>query len=339
MTSTTLRPCSVFRAGIESVTTPVTDLEYCVIIPAYNAANFIEAAVASVRAQTIPPAEIIVIDDASTDGTAEICAARGVRVERMARSRGPSAARNRGVALTSSPAIGFLDADDEWLPIHAEQVLATLLVEDVVFAASDAERFGTETGRISHGLLTRTSLGLEDLFILENPIVQSAVMILRTAFEMAGGYDESLRYSEDYDLWTRVIELGRFGYVNEPTVRRRMHPAQLTFTNRPELVRSWSNVRRRALRRRLASARPAEREQMLSLLDEATKTEIEWAIWTGERCMLNTVRTELDLSDTQLGLGSRLRLHGGTGKPARRVWQDVRCVGRGLLNRVRGRSA
>lgn len=309
-------------------------LDYCVVIPAKNAAAFLDRALASVQAQAAPALEVVVVDDGSTDATAAICQSRGVRVVHLSESRGPSAARNCGVAATTAPLIAFLDADDEWMPTHTQELLRIVSVEGVAFAASDAERFGTETGLISHGLSSRSALDLPDLLILENPIIQSAVMIRRSAFDAAGGYDESLRYSEDYDLWTRVLDVGRFCYVDAPTVRRRMHPGQLTATNRPELVRSWSEVRRRALRMRLSRATPVERDRILGLLDKAASTELDWAIWTGDRAMLELVRLELSLTDAQLGLGNRLERNGGSGLPVRRAWQNVRCAGRGLLNTV-----
>lgn len=313
--------------------------DYCVVIPAHNAAEFIAEAIASVRAQSIGPLEIVVVDDASTDDTAEISRSLGVRVECLRASRGPSVARNCGVALTTAPVIAFLDADDEWYPHHAEHLLTALGREAVVFVGSDAERFGSQNGHVAHGLVTRAGLDLPDLFILENPIIQSAVMILRSAFDAVGGYDERLRFSEDYDLWTRMIDVGCFGYVGVTSVRRRMHPAQLTYSKRSELVRSWSSVRRRALQRRLTGAHPKQRELMLSLLDEAIRTEIDWAIWTGNLRMLDVVRNELDESDSVLGLQGRLRENAGSSRPMTRLLQDARCVGRGLLNSVLQRDA
>lgn len=337
-TSMALQKSFVLQVEELSPTAARTLGEYCVVIPARNASAFIGAAISSVQRQTIPPAEIVVVDDGSTDATTDVCRTLGVRVEQLHSSHGPSAARNRGVAATSAPVVAFLDADDEWLPAHAQHLLQALAAEGVVFAASDAERFGSETGLVPHGLSTQTGLDLPDLFILENPIIQSAVMILRSAFDAAGGYDEQLRYSEDYDLWTRMLAFGRFGYVNAPTVRRRMHAEQLTSTNRPELVRSWSQVRRRALKPRLENAAAEKREMILSLLDQAIQSEVEWAVWTGNRAMLKLVRAELELTDSELGLGRRLRTRVGGAKSVRRVWQDVRCAGRGIFNSAMGRT-
>ena len=324
----------VFRAGEDELAPTVPFLEYCVVIPAKNASPFIGRALASVDAQAVSPLEVVVVDDGSTDDTAEICQAHGVQVVRLGQSRGPSAARNAGVAATTAPAIAFLDADDEWLPDHAQGLLRTLSVDGVTFAASDAERFGSQNGLVPHGLSDGAGLDLPDLFILENPIIQSAVMIRRTAFDAVGGYDEALRYSEDYDLWYRMLDFGRFGYVGATTVRRRMHAGQLTATHRPELVRSWSEVRRRMLSLRLRSAGAADRERVLRLLHVAAKTELNWAVWTGDKSMLRIVRSELSLTDSHLGLDNRLVSSGGVLDAARFAWQNVRCAGRGVLNSV-----
>ena len=324
----------VSRDAEPAALVPVPGLDYCVVIPAKNAAAFIDRALASVQAQSAPALEVVVVDDGSTDATAAICQSRGVRVVYLSESRGPSAARNCGVAATTAPLIAFLDADDEWMPTHTQELLRIVSLNGVAFAASDAERFGTETGLISHGLSSRSGLDLPDLLILENPIIQSAVMIRRSAFDAAGGYDESLRYSEDYDLWNRLLDFGRFGYVETATVRRRMHPAQLTATNRPELVRSSSEVRRRMLRTRLSGAKADERQRVLELLHDAAKTELDWAIWTGDKSMLEIVRAELLQTDSHLGFGNRLARSGGADDAFRLVWQNVRCASRRVLNVV-----
>jgi glycosyltransferase involved in cell wall biosynthesis len=91
------------------------ELPVSAVIPAYQAAEFLTEAIASVRAQTRPPAEIVVVDDGSTDATADIARAAGTVVVRQANA-GPGAARNAGALAASRPWIAYLDADDLWLP-------------------------------------------------------------------------------------------------------------------------------------------------------------------------------------------------------------------------------
>jgi GT2 family glycosyltransferase len=310
--------------------------EYSVVIPAFNAERFIAATLASIKRQTFPPKEIVVVDDGSSDQTAAVARASGARVVTQLSSKGPSASRNRGVAETQSPIVAFLDADDEWLPDHAERLLKALAADGIAFAGSDAELFGAESGVVPTALTGTDTLDLRDVLITDNPVIQSSVMISRDAFDRAGGYDESLRLSEDYDLWTRVAEHGMFAYVNVPTVRRRMHAHQATQRYRSDLVKAWWGVRRRCVTRRLAGATAAEQAHVLRLLDTASSGDIEWAIWTGEEAMLSLVREELHLTDAEFGLGERLSLLGGHGSPSRRLSQDLRCASRALIQLVRG---
>ena len=310
--------------------------DYCVVIPAHNAARFIATTLASIQRQTIVPSDVVVVDDGSSDQTAVVARAAGARVVIQSESKGPSASRNRGVAETSAPVVAFLDADDEWMPDHAERILRALAAEGIAFAGSDAERFGAESGVVKTALTNTEPVDLRDLLIRDNPIIQSSVMISRDAFDRAGGYDETMRLSEDYDLWTRVAEHGMFAYVNVPTVRRRMHDQQASQRFRADLVGAWWDVRRRCVARRLIGASASEREHVLALLYTASVSDLEWAIWTGESEMLALVRDELHATDLALALGNRLGAVGGVGVPARRVSQDLRCAGRAVANMVRG---
>src|SRR5205814_6119521 len=94
-------------------------LPVSVVVPAHDRADVIERALRSVAEQRdCEPAEVIVVDDRSTDRTAELAEAHGARVLRHDRNRGQAAARNTGVRATVQPWIALLDTDDEWLPDH-----------------------------------------------------------------------------------------------------------------------------------------------------------------------------------------------------------------------------
>ncbi len=298
--------------------------EYSVVIPALNAARYIDRAIASVQGQTLRPVEIIVVDDGSTDSTASIARSLGASVIQFPVSGGPSRARNSGVRESKSPMIAFLDADDEWLPDHAALILNAMSNGDAAFAAAQAEWFGMLDGPVPNTFEAGRPIDVRDTLVMGNPITQSGVILSRVAFEAAGGYDESLRLSEDYDLWLRMAEQGRFVFVEQTTLRRRIHDDQLSMRFTPGMVRSAWDVRRRAVARRLCAATESERAHVFRLLAEAARRDLAWAIWTGDAQILGVVREEFTRTDDALDLPSRIDAIGGSGRPLRRVSQNLK---------------
>jgi glycosyltransferase involved in cell wall biosynthesis len=173
------------------------------------------------------PAEVIVVDDASTDGTAAVAERLGARVLVHDVNRGAAAARNTGVAAASQPWLAMLDSDDEWLPHH----LATLwrLREDHALVAG-ASIAVSDDGRPPryHGPLTRRPRVLPSPASLypENFIPASGVLVSRQAVLTAGGYRTDLRYAEDLDLWIRVIDAGSAVVTPRVVVRYGRHDGQ-----------------------------------------------------------------------------------------------------------------
>lgn len=127
-----------------------TSRQVTVIIPAYNVGDYIAAALESALAQTLRPADIIVVDDGSTDSTAERVAAVASPLVRYIRqsNQGVSAARNHGLSEATGEFIAFLDADDLWRPTMLEEHVRLLASqENAVFSFSDFERFDHATGQ------------------------------------------------------------------------------------------------------------------------------------------------------------------------------------------------
>jgi glycosyltransferase involved in cell wall biosynthesis len=198
-----------------------------VVIPTYNAAAFLAEAVASARAQTYAPVEVVVVDDASADGTADLAESLGARAVRQEENRGPSAARNRGVAVATGDVVAFLDADDAWLPWHLELCVAALgahpraavaCTEPIPWSAEPPSRPAAPRSEVP-GDATLALLG-------ESFVEQAGAVVRRTAVAEAGGYDESRRYAEDFDLWLRIAARHQFVRVRAPGLRRRPHPGQ-----------------------------------------------------------------------------------------------------------------
>ncbi|MEA2422454.1 MAG: hypothetical protein QOF55_1553 [Thermoleophilaceae bacterium] len=186
-------------------------LPVSVVVAAFNRADTVERALASVAAQ-LPerPAEVIVVDDASSDDTAELAARHGARVIRHEANRGPSAARNTGIAAAEHAWIAPLDADDEWLPDHLARLWA-VRGQHVIAAGSCLwlDEAGSVTrfeGPAGAGPLQIGSPA--ELLFPENHVPASAVLLRREVVERVGCYDERLRRAEDLDLWIRMLEHG-----------------------------------------------------------------------------------------------------------------------------------
>jgi len=177
-----------------------------VIIPTYNRGWTLRAAVDSVLAQTYRDFEVIVVDDGSTDDTAEILQSYGsdIRVLRQANA-GVSAARNAGIRAAKGAFIAFLDSDDCWLPdkLGVQTGFFTSHPEAVI---CQTEEIWIRNGKRVNpkkvhtkpsGRIFKASLAL----CLVSP---SAVMLRKALFDEIGGFDVTLPACEDYDLWLRV---------------------------------------------------------------------------------------------------------------------------------------
>lgn len=205
-----------------------------VIIPAYNYARYLPEAIASALAQPYSPMEVLVVDDGSTDETPQILAhisdprLRVVRQE----NAGLSAARNRGLSEAKYPFVAFLDADDRWTTQFLPKVMARFreLPEDYAITASFAQRMTADGQLVKQQksfISPPASLTARE-FILRNRVFPSAVVARRSAFDVCGGFDTSLRSSEDRDMWIRITSRFRAAYLGEELVHIRRHGANMS---------------------------------------------------------------------------------------------------------------
>ena len=199
-------------------------MKVSVVIPAYNAARFLPRCLKSVFAQTLPPAEVIVVDDGSSDDSAEIARQLGARV--VSRPNGGlSAARNTGVRSSSSEWVALLDADDMWQPEKLQ---------------SQAERVQTDTVLVYTGIrifsddgVRRTSLAMDPaearkVLRFRNPITPSSVIARREALERNGGFREDVRACEDWEMWMRLQRVGGFAAVPDPLTDYYVYPTSMS---------------------------------------------------------------------------------------------------------------
>jgi glycosyltransferase involved in cell wall biosynthesis len=195
------------------------------IIPAYNAQGTIIRALDSIQAQTFPCAEVIVVDDASSDETFALVQdyhKMPINAFRLEKNTGAAAARNFGVENATGNLIAFLDADDEWLPQKLErQVEAFNQDASVTFVSCDSDLIspaGCNLGNIYRGQKVVSGVAAWKTLLADNYITTPSVLVKRDAFTEAGGFNRSLKIAEDQDLWIRLAEMGSLGYVFESLV-------------------------------------------------------------------------------------------------------------------------
>jgi glycosyltransferase involved in cell wall biosynthesis len=236
-----------------------------VIIPTYNRAEMVREAVASVLAQTCRDFEVVVVDDASTDGTAAALAEYAeVQVLRHPRRRGVAAARNTGIQAARGEWLAFLDSDDLWLPEKLARQMAYLQARPGLWLCQTDETWVRRGARVNKPWSHRKMAGRIFLPSLARCVVSpSAVILHRRLIEAHGGFDETLPAAEDYDLWLRLSWRYEVGLVEEPLViKRGGHADQLSrqwgldrwriqalvkLLQEPDLPESYKQAARRTL--------------------------------------------------------------------------------------------
>ena len=213
-----------------------------VIVPACNASGFIRRALDSLPAGG-DVCEVMVVDDGSSDGTAAAARSwfseRGIngRVMSLGRNCGPAAARNHGIAQARGDWVAFLDADDGWLAGKLELQLAL---------ARQNPEIALWCGETCHAMAARApaeaewnELVLQD-FAQGNPVATSTVLVKAGAIRSVGGFDESFRGPEDYDLWMRMAARFRLARIAAPLAwrgERRLSLSNDDTTFLPEVMR------------------------------------------------------------------------------------------------------
>jgi len=205
---------------------------FTVVIPLFEKGPYVRRALESVRAQTLPPAEIVVVNDGSTDGGDQVARAfvppaGGPRVRVIDQpNRGVSAARNAGIAAASQAYVAFLDADDRWAP----EFLARM--RDLIERCPGAMLYGagfvtTRDGRElrRHGVVPAEIEGGDprggrvDFFqgLAREPVVSASSMVApKAALERSGGFPEGVTHGEDFLVWAKLALAGPVALAPEP---------------------------------------------------------------------------------------------------------------------------
>jgi GT2 family glycosyltransferase len=228
------------------VTTPAVSPAVTVVIPAYNRAATIGAAIASVLGQSFTDFELLVIDDGSTDGTPEAVRAitdPRLRLIESPKNAGASAARNRGIREARAPWVAFQDSDDEWLPRKLERQMARLTAPGADFIAAycgmivlgspdpDAPASARpEVRYVPPAKIPAAALEgrIEGLLVRHSVISTQMLVARRDVLLDVGGFDESLPILIDWDCALRLAQVGPIACVDEPLVLQRFSPNSLS---------------------------------------------------------------------------------------------------------------
>ena len=202
-----------------------------VVIPTYNAARYVGAAVDSVLGQTFRDVEVVVVDDGSTDDTAAVLSRYGqpVRYLRQENS-GVSAARNRGIQESIGRYVAFLDADDTWFPEKLDRQIAALESSSQYRACYSAHVICTEAlAPLAVQRSVRHGSALEDLLLRGNVVgTPSSVLCDRSLFSIVERFDPRLSQCADWDMWVRLATATEFLYLDEPLVTYRQHGSNMS---------------------------------------------------------------------------------------------------------------
>ncbi|MGH3745033.1 MAG: glycosyltransferase family 2 protein, partial [Mycobacteriales bacterium] len=218
---------AVSHGGDDTVQIPVS-----VIIPAYQRAGLVGRAVRSALEQRPAPAEVVVVDDCSTDGTAQAAEQAGARVVSLPHNQGQGGARNAGIEAAVQPWIALLDSDDEWLPGHLARVWAAregyVLVSDSCLL-SITRRYIGNAGRRPRVLRTPA-----DLLWPSNPAPANCVLFPRADARAVGGFG-ARRLAEDLEFWLRLLERGPGLSLPGLGAFYHEHPGQISIGTRVDM--------------------------------------------------------------------------------------------------------
>jgi glycosyltransferase involved in cell wall biosynthesis len=196
-----------------------------VIIPTYNRASLLERAIQSVLQQKGFAGELLIVDDGSTDETAEVVNDISspdniqIRYHRRISNCGPASARNFGVSVAKHPLIAFLDSDDHWFPDKMKRQLEVLQKNPEFRICHTGEKWLRRGVHLNQKNIHKPRHG--DIFahcLKLCAVGMSTVVIYKSLFIECGGFDTSLPCCEDYDLWIRLSCYHKFLLLPDPLI-------------------------------------------------------------------------------------------------------------------------
>lgn len=211
-------------------------MKVSVVVPVYNAEKFLLQSINSILEQTFTDFELLLINDGSTDRSAEICEKfkeRDVRVRVFHKSNGGvSSARNLGILKSRADLIAFMDSDDYWSKNHLAELILLVSQYPDACAYTTSYYFDHGYGQIfpaNYKLLPKPPWSgiIEDYFLnsglSDHLINSSSILIKKNILKETGVFEESLPYGEDIDLWVRIVLSGKLAFTYSGQSYYRVH--------------------------------------------------------------------------------------------------------------------
>lgn len=201
-----------------------------VVMSVYNGESYLAEAIDSILAQSFTDFELIVINDASIDGTAAVLSGYDdprIRIVTNSENSGLTVNLNRGIALARAPLIARHDADDRSHPDRFRLQLDFLARHPDIAVLGTQFRLIYPDGRLQPAPAARARLrtpdGVRWQAILDSPFVHSSIMMRAETIRSLGGYNETFRAAQDYELWSRLLCEHKGANLSEPLVDFRIH--------------------------------------------------------------------------------------------------------------------
>ena len=280
---------------------PAASPRVCVVVPAYQSAGFIAAALQSVFAQTYRNLEVVVINDGSPDTAALEEILRPFRsqiIYLQQQHRGPSAARNLGIRRARAPYVALLDSDDTWLPEHLALQMAHFSANPelgLVYANNLQVRDGRVLGEAFVTVPQSGIVNLDSLLAEDCTVNTSSVVASRESMISAGLFNESMDRCEDFDLWLRMAAAGtRMACDPRVQVRHRLgcglsSHAELMKRGRLQAYENISLIHLSPTQRTIVDRKRLELTSGIQI--EIAKQRLEQGRFAEARAAINQART------------------------------------------------
>ena len=220
--------CIVFQFG--TIVMELKNKIVSVVIPTYNRVDYLCEAIKSVLNQTWTDIEIIVVDDASTDNTREVCRKNFPEIILIKNeiSVGGGEARNIGIRHSKGEYIAFLDDDDRWVPHKIERQMQIMLNKEVSLVSCCYYEVKGE----KHTVVNVNEIKEEQDLLYKNDFGGASMFLTKKYFlERVGGFNKTLKSGQDWDLLLKLWEVGSFSVCKEPLVFYREHLSNMRITN------------------------------------------------------------------------------------------------------------